>query len=137
MLKDYKKIVANKTSEKPERVINVSESPLPPPAPRVTVERNDGKKGAWGFSGFGKSKEKPKKPRKVPTVNGSTESQSSLIDKNFTAIDMRLFHLVSSYMEIVMNTAKDILPKMIVSMILDNTKRFIREDFYVRLNVQK
>merc|ERR1712062_718275 len=61
------------------------------------------------------------------------EGRSDLIDKSYNDDAMRIFSLVTTYLEIVMNTAKDILPKMIVSMILNETKRFIKEDFFISI----
>ena len=64
------------------------------------------------------------------------EGRSDLIDKSFNDDATRILSLVTTYLEIVMNTAKDILPKMIVSMILNETKQFIKEDFFIRLIIQ-
>ena len=62
----------------------------------------------------------------------ATISTVDLLDKGFSDQDTRVFDLVATYLKIVMNTSRDLTPKMIVSIIINGIKKFIVEEFYVK-----
>lgn len=67
-------------------------------------------------------------------LQGEIEGQLSM-DPQFERQVKTIRNLVDSYMKIVMKTIRDLVPKTIMHLIINNTKDFINEELLAHLYV--